>query len=265
MNLEVLVSTMNMKDLRLINDMNIKSDAIIVNQSDKFEKKEFINEEKNTIKIYSFDERGIGISRNNALMRATADICVFADDDVIYVDNYKKKIMDEFNRNKDADIILFNVESLNKDRPTCKIKKNHKVKMINCLRYGAVNIAFRREKIINSNIWFSVLFGGGAKYSAGEDSLFISECLKKGLNIYASTEKIAYVKQEDSTWFNGYTDKYFIDKGVFFSALSPKSSDLLILQFAIRKYNLYKEYKSIFEVVRLMKSGKKDFIKGVNI
>ena len=38
----------------------------------------------------SFTERGVGLSRNNALMRASADICLFADDDIIYENNYKE-------------------------------------------------------------------------------------------------------------------------------------------------------------------------------
>ena len=45
--------------------------------------------ENKTIKIYSFDERGVGLSRNSALMRADADIIVFADSDVIYNDDYE--------------------------------------------------------------------------------------------------------------------------------------------------------------------------------
>lgn len=258
MELEVLISTMQRQDFNIVKEMNISSSAIIVNQCNEF-KKEEICYRGNKITMYSFDERGIGLSRNNALMRARGDICIFADDDVIYVDGYKKIILDTFEQNPDADIIMFNVESLNQDRPTCKINKNHRVRLINSLKYGAVNIAFRRESVIKANISFSLLFGGGAKYSAGEDSLFICECLKKSLKIYASTNKIADVKQEDSTWFKGYNNKYFIDKGVFFRALSRRWSKLLILQLAIRKYPIYRHSIGIIDILKLMYRGEKSF------
>ena len=44
------------------------------------------------IKSYGclLNERGIGLSRNTALMRATADIILFADEDVTYKDGYAK-------------------------------------------------------------------------------------------------------------------------------------------------------------------------------
>ena len=38
---------------------------------------------------------------------------------------------------------------------------------------------------IAAHITFSLLFGGGAKYSNGEDSLFLKDCLKYGLVVYA--------------------------------------------------------------------------------
>lgn len=256
MKLEVLVSAMHQKDHSLLKKMNIQSDAIVVNQCDRNEFEEF-NYKGNLIRFLSLSERGVGLSRNNALMRSKGDICVFADDDVTYMENYKEVILKNFSDNPKADIILFNVESLNKDRPTCKIEKDHRVKLVNSLKYGAVNIAFRRESILSVNVSFSLLFGGGAKYSAGEDSLFICECLRKGLKIYASVDKIADVKQDDSTWFTGYSDKYFIDKGVFFKVLSKRFNKLLMFQFAIRKHHLYKANKSMREALKLMSYGAK--------
>ena len=41
---------------------------------------------------------------------------------------------------------------------------------------------------------------------------FVSDCIKKGLKVYASEEEIV-VDQINSTWFTGYDDQYFKDKG----------------------------------------------------
>ncbi|WP_454861528.1 hypothetical protein [Peribacillus frigoritolerans] len=128
------------------------------------------------------------------------------------------------------------------------------------MRYGAVSIAFRRESVIRSNVFFSLLFGGGAKYSAGEDTLFLFECLKKGLKIYTNTAQIATVSQEDSTWFKGHNKKYFYDKGILFTSLSKKLSYLLILQYAIRKYNLYKNELGMVQAIRYMIEGRRNHL-----
>ena len=89
MDLQVLVATMNQREYSLPEKMNIRSDAIIGNQCDRNEVIE-INYEGYRIKYLSFAETGVGLNRNNALMRATADICVLADDDQIFVDGYEE-------------------------------------------------------------------------------------------------------------------------------------------------------------------------------
>ena len=205
----------------------------------------------------SFAERGIGLSRNNALMRATADIVLFSDEDVVYVDGYKDIIVNAFIKNRHADVILFNVPSTNPERPTYIIQKNSRVRWFNCQRYGAVKIAARTEKLKQARISFSLLFGGGAKYSCGEDSLFIIDCIKKGLTVYANPTTIGYVNQKSSSWFQGYTNKYFIDQGVFFYFVSRCWARLLSIQFLLRHYNMFKKDKKIIEAYKLMLQGVK--------
>ncbi|WP_339206398.1 glycosyltransferase family A protein [Paenibacillus sp. FSL K6-3182] len=249
---------MNQKNLDFVTSMNIKTNATIINQCDNYNYIE--SEQKESIlKMFSFNERGVGRSRNNALMRANADICLLSDDDVIYNDDYINLIENAFVEYPQADVIVFNVPSTNLNRPTANILKNKRINYFSFMRYGAVNIAFRREKIQKANIYFSLLFGGGARYSAGEDSMFLYDCLKKGLCIYSNTSIIAYVNQDDSTWFNGYNEKYFFDKGVFFSALSRKASSLLVIQFAIRKYKAYRKDISFFNACKFMLQGIKHF------
>ncbi|MCE5286201.1 MAG: glycosyltransferase family 2 protein [Pelosinus sp.] len=258
MNIEVLVSTMHQNDLSLIKKMNLQTNAIIINQCNRnsYLEKSINNRQ---YKMYSFSERGVGKSRNNALMRSTADICVMADDDVVYLDNYEAIIKDAFIRMPNADVIMFNVPSYNKERDTITIEKTQRVRYHNCLKYGTFNMAFKRESILKANIFFSLLFGGGAVYSAGEDSLFIMDCLKKGLIIYADTHKIADVYHETSTWFTGFNDKYFLDKGAFFAAVSSPWCLLLILQFAIRRHKLYKKDMSFAGACAAMLEGKRNF------
>lgn len=232
---------MYQSDLSLIKKMNIHSDAIIINQGNHDELKTFIHESRYNIIWDSCSERGIGRSRNRALMKASSDIVLFADDDVVYYNNYSDIVTKEFNQNPKADVILFNIDSLNPNRPEFINKKNTKVHIFNCLRYGACRIAIKRTSLLKANIFFSLLFGGGAKYQAGEDNLFIVSCLKNKLRCYASSKSLGTVAQSESTWFKGYDDKYFFDRGALFQAMFGISGLFLLPLFEIKKRN----FKSI--------------------
>ena len=109
---QILVSTMKQTDFSIYSSMNLNSDAIIVNQGDKnlYEHALICD---NDVLMYSFAERGVGLSRNSALMRASADILEFADDDMIFVDGYQELVIEEFEKHPEADAILFSVQSLN--------------------------------------------------------------------------------------------------------------------------------------------------------
>lgn len=213
MKLQVLVSTMHQTDHSLLEKMNIQSDAIVVNQCDHdcIERFTFRG---HVILWISMNERGVGLSRNNALMRASGDILLFADDDVVYTNNYEEKIIKSFENNPKSDMIVFNLESQNPDRPEAIVEKEYRLHWYNSLKFGACRIAIRQESIRKANVFFSLLFGGGARYQSGEDTLFIIQCLKKGIRGLASSAVIGTVQQDESTWFKGFDEKYFFDKGV---------------------------------------------------
>lgn len=257
MKVEVLVSTMFQKNNEILNNMNINTDAIIVNQCNENKIEEFSFKNRR-IRLISLNERGVGLSRNTALMRANEEICLFADDDVVYVDEYESLILDAFNKNPKAGVIMFNVPSTNTKRPSPKITKVKKLSIFNSMKYGTFCMAIRKQKIYEANVTFSLLFGGGAKYSAGEDSLFIAECIRKKIGVYTSPHTIGTVSHEESTWFKGYNEKYFIDKGAFFSSLSKKLRKLLCLQFLIRHKEVISKEIGMTKAYKLMKLGFED-------
>ncbi|PFK38341.1 glycosyl transferase 2 [Bacillus cereus] len=254
MSVQVLVAAMHQKDHSILKKMNIQSDAIIINQCERneFEKFKYQGHE---ILLYSLNERGVGRSRNNALMRASKDICLFSDEDMIYVDGYAELISNEFKKNPNADVIIFSLESLNKDKPLSVIRQNKRVRRKEAMRYGCARIAFKRESVLKKNIWFSLLFGGGAKYSSGEDTIFLQDCLKKGLKVYKSTIKIADVKQEKSTWFNGYTEKLFFDKGVLLATVMPKIARFYALGLSYKYWKNKSVTMSFWDIYNAMKNG----------
>lgn len=256
MSLQVLVSTMNQHDTTLIERMKLQSDAIIINQSDKYDYQE-INKNGHIYKIYSFAERGIGLSRNSALMRTHSDFALLADDDMVYRSDYTKIVVEQFAKYPQADLIIFNLEE---DTPIRYIiKKPFKVSKLNYMRFGAARIAFKPSRIKQKGISFHLLFGGGTPHSNGEDTIFLKDCLDKGLVIMAVPITIARLTEErESTWFNGYTEKYYRDRGALFKQLSPKFHRLLILQFVLRKYKVGTGMPSRKEQLSYMLAGAKE-------
>lgn len=237
MKIQVLVATMNQNDHSLIEKMNISTDAIIGNQCNRNCIEKFSIENKK-IQYLNFSERGVGLNRNNALMRASGDIILFADDDMVYVDNYEKIVQKAFEKHSDADVIIFNLKE--KESKRYIIKKTKRVNYSNYLRYGTVRIAARLKRLRENAIYFNQYFGGGTDHCHGEDNLFLTACLKNKLKIYAVPEYIAELTEErKSTWNKGYTSKYFLDQGYLYKLISKRWWKLLCLQDAIRHFNRY--------------------------
>ena len=78
-----MISSVNQNPEELIQKMNIQSEAILVNQCDRNAYEE-LPANGHKVKVYHFAEKGVGLSRNNALLRATEDIVLFADEDITY-------------------------------------------------------------------------------------------------------------------------------------------------------------------------------------
>ena len=58
----------------------------------------------------------------------------------------------------------------------------------------------------------------------GEDSLFLHDCLKAGLKVYRTSTHLGHEISGDSTWFKGYTEKFFFDRGVLYHFLYGKAA-----------------------------------------
>ena len=230
MTVQVLVSTINPNPKELIEKMNIQTDAIIVCQCKKNGYEE-ISKNNRIIKIFYFNEKGVGLSRNNCLQRSYSDIILFADDDETLVDNYEKIILDGFNKYFKSDMLLFNLKNNGKllYKPI-----NKKIRKYNSQKYGTVSIAVKREKVFAHNIHFSLMFGPGAIYGSGEDSIFIYDCLNAKFKIHSVSDFIATLDDSESTWFNGYNEKYYFDKGALFRKLHKSFALFFCLIYLIR-------------------------------
>ena len=254
MKVEALIATMNQTDDSILEKMNIQSDAVVINQSDRFVWQEY-ERNNHAVRFLTLPERGIGLSRNTALMRARGDICLFSDDDLIYHNNYPQMLQQAFAEYPNADVIVFNINSINNLKTRYRIKTPMRVRWFDYMRYGAARIAVKRESIIRCNISFSLLFGGGARYSCGEDTLFLQDCLKSGLKIYAVPLTLAEIDDSSSTWFNGYNRKFLQDRGALYAAMYRRSAPLQSLVYLLRHKEVWREIGHLHSAWTLMCEG----------
>ena len=254
MRVEVLLSVLkfNKKDLK---KMNITSKCTVINQCDKESVEKYHN-----FTIYSYKERGVSNSRNRGLEKSKEDILLFCDNDIIYNNNYEKIVLEEFKKNKNADVIIFNV--INPNRKKRILNKRKRLHIYNSLNYATYNIAVRRKSVLKNNIRFNTLFGPGAKYKNGSDTLFIVDLLKNKLKIYSSPYIIGESNNKPSTWFNGYDYNYFYYKGILFTAISNRWRYLLMIQHIIRHKYVLKNYK-FMEAFKIMKKGSKEYLNDI--
>lgn len=252
-----LVATMGKKNYeikKLIEDMNLQGKVVICNQvsNEGFEKIEGHNFDA---RIFYSETRGLSYSRNLSLLNSDSDYCIIADDDMSYKENYELKILEEFKRTQ-ADVIIFSLpKDLNKDH------NDIRVNYLNYKKYGSVRIAFRRDAIVTKEIFFPISFGSGSKYSSGEDTIFIQQCLKSGLKVIkVSSCIIDYLDTNtaNSTWFEGFNNKFYFDKGALYSRLSKHFSTLTSAIFAMRK-SKNKDSITFVEALKEMRSGAKAY------
>lgn len=230
MNLEVLISTMNIKtkedNENLINKMNINGKSLTISQTDK------TGHEEGKNRVIYDNRKGLSKSRNIALKNTDADIVLLADDDVIYEENYKEIVKKAYKENPDADMIAFYVRSLNDKRKTRKLKTG-KLGWVRIFKVSSFQLSFKRNSI--NNMQFDENFGAGTKNYCGEETIFLSDCLRKGLKLIYVDEKIGEVEQKESSWYNGFNKELILVEKECFKRIAPKIWWVLWIQFIIRK------------------------------
>lgn len=256
--LEVLVATMHQTDFSKIEEMNLRSNVVFANQADRqdYQETEFGG---HLARMVTTDQRGVGRNRNLALLYARAEFLLFADDDMFYYDDYAEQVIRAFKELPEADVIVF-ARDFSKNGEIFDRSRHGKgpLPQWKSWRYGTCALAARRESLLRGNVWFSLLFGGGCPYSSGEDSLFINDCYKSGLKVYTHPYVLCCCKKDGSTWFEGYTEKYFIDKGCWLSQAMPWLCRLAVPALAFKWRSLNPDFGAA-KIARLMNRGITEF------
>ena len=250
---ELLISAVNADPETLLKKMKVQTDAVLVNQCGREGEKELKLSSGCFTRVYERNEKGVGRSRNLALEKAQRPLVLFSDEDIVYTDGYADKIKKAFEE-ETADIIFFNVK-VNEARRTYWTEKRKRVFAFNCGRYPAYAAAARLSSLKKAKVSFSLLFGGGAPYSNGEDSLFFTDCIRRGLKCVARPEVIGEEISRPSTWFTGYNEKFFFDRGVLYHFLYGSAAYIWALRFVYTKKKIMCNEITPGAALKLMKKG----------
>lgn len=258
MKVVVLISCMNEKDYTIIERTNLRTDAVIINQtdSDSIQNIRFISSDgvEHTALFVNSSERGLSRSRNMAIEYAEdAEICLICDDDERLEDDYETKIVNAYsNAPLNTVLIAF---AFRMDAHSCPMNY-HRFSFKDIMRTSSVQITFRRDFIIKHHISFDVLMGSGSGNGGGEENKFMLDVWKNGAGMLYVPDVITFVNKGNSKWNSTVSSKYF--KNLGWSSrrlLGFFPAGVYILFHSITHYRSYSEKYGFFTVLKYMFSG----------
>ena len=192
-------------------------------------------------KVVTIEAEDIGVSRNrNMLMReATAKFIIFLDDDFTLSPNFSHNF-ETISSTYESDVFFVNRVEDSKNRKPW-FKKARRIKHLNnkILSHGANNFIFKRNKLIQSGITFNERIGPGNYIYGGEDTIFLNNIKKNRRFIFYSAGQLISMenKNDKSTWFTGYDERYFFVKGFIYTYLHPHLWSIYLIRFCIKLFN----------------------------
>ena len=237
MTLEVLMSCMHQSDDALVRKSGLTGDVLIINQCDQEGYAEFATP-SGQARMFSTTQRGLTKSRNMAISRAKADICLLCDDDEEFVPGYEESILKTYEEHKQADVIIFKMV----DRPPSFAHKAMRLRFPRTMKVSSWQISFRRERLLDSGVCFDELLGAGTGNGAEEELKFLLDCERAGLAIWYVPVEIASVAQTSSTWFDGFGETFFENRGATTRyILGTGLAGVYGLYYIVRKRHLYQQ------------------------
>lgn len=254
MKLEVLLSCMHQSDHSLFDKSGITGDALMINQCDREEHRSCPTAHGVGRMIFT-KSRGLTKSRNMAIEAATGDICLLCDDDEQFVTDYETRILDAWHSLPTADVVIFKM----KDRPASFPDRVMELRFPKTMKVSSWQISFRRESLIRTGVRFDELLGAGTGNGAEEELKFLLDCQKAKLKIYYVPVEIASVGQTVSTWFDGFDEAFFINRGATTRYILGLPLAMLYgVYYVLKKHSLYAGQLTMLQAMKATLKGIKE-------
>lgn len=237
MKLDVLMSCMHQADDTLVHQSGLTGNVVVINQCDQEQYEEY-QTPNGTVKMYFTRQRGLTKSRNMAIFNSDADICLLCDDDEVFEPDYEKKILGAYEALPWADVIIFKMIG----RLPSLADQIRRLRFPQTMKVSSWQISFRRERLLESGVFFDELLGAGTGNGGEEELKFLTDCEKAGLQIFYVPEEIASVAQTASTWFTGFDAQFFENRGATTRyILGPAVAAAYAVYYVLRKHDMYEK------------------------
>ena len=254
MKLEILMACMHQNDDTLVRKSNITGDVLVINQCGRDEAAEYPTAH-GTARMFSTTQRGLTKSRNMAIEKSDADICLLCDDDEVFVEGYAEKILGAYEMLPQADVIIFKMVNR---KPSFE-DKVMELRFPQTMKVSSWQISFRRESLIRTGVRFDELLGAGTGNGAEEELKFLMDCRRAGLRIVYVPTKIASVWQTESTWFDGFTEQFFINRGATTRyILGSFTAFFYGIYYVIKNHAKYRDNMTMRQAMRALLKGMRE-------
>jgi len=209
--LEILISTYNegilkVPDMILPFDERIKW-LVCFQYSEEFFRRQIpsVLNNRGDVTLVTFKGKGLSKNRNMAIMCATGDILLLADDDARYKTDYFDKIIRRFSEDPTLDIACF--QAMTHDGAPLHHYPDYSFDYRDTPKgywYNSQEIAFRRISHVPS---FDIRFGiNSPELGCGEEEVFLWQAYKQGLSVRYFPEVITETDAKTSR-YQFYTNK----------------------------------------------------------
>lgn len=179
--ISIAISTISHRIERLDLAMHSGVQYVIVHQEPGMASPSFIEKllERSDIIYVPLKEKGLSVSRNNAIKHSTGKYILVMDDDVTFSISSIDELLEQAER-EHVDVATY-YHRYSDGRST--LRKGHAFihNKFNISSPSSIDICIKRSAIIGCNIKFDENFGLGAIYPSGEEMIFLSDCLKNNL------------------------------------------------------------------------------------
>ncbi len=214
--IEILISTIYQENLIFLDKMfqyNDPSDfkILIINQTTR---DKVLRVSKKNIRVVNCFEFSVPKSRNLALKEAEGDICVMADDDIIYEPNLKRNILDAYRQNSNADMISFEAKDETGKKYTNYYPEGSHTKKSLKKIYTWV-ITFKRATFKLNQIYYNDHFGFGETFKGHEEYVFLRNALDKELMMVHKSKTIVMHPDESSGKLMGSNNAIYATSALY--------------------------------------------------
>ena len=142
----------------------------------RYETPEAINSDK----IYELTSSGVAKSRNKAIELCQTKYLVFADDDIEFVAEGLRQVVEHLEAHPEVDIVLAQASD-----PAGKLRKSYPaapqtLTLLNSARAATYEMVIRVDRIKELALRFDENFGAGVENYLGDEYIFITDLIRVG-------------------------------------------------------------------------------------